>query len=59
MLIIMINLLQSQVNSKIAQAFCPQKTTEGNPCLEYVKYIVFPWFERFDVLREEADGGNK
>ncbi|OEL24587.1 Tyrosine--tRNA ligase 1, cytoplasmic [Dichanthelium oligosanthes] len=50
---------ESQVNSKIAQAFCPHKIIEGNPCLGYIKYIIFPWFERFEVLRKEADGGNK
>ncbi|XP_039818182.1 tyrosine--tRNA ligase 1, cytoplasmic-like [Panicum virgatum] len=50
---------ESQVNSKIAQAFCPQKITEGNPCLEYIKYIVFPWFERFELLHKDADGGSK
>lgn len=32
---------------------------EGNPCVEYVKYIVFPWFEKFEVSRTEANGGSK
>uniref|UniRef100_A0ACD5X5A2 Uncharacterized protein n=1 Tax=Avena sativa TaxID=4498 RepID=A0ACD5X5A2_AVESA len=29
---------------KLSRAFCPAKVAEGNPCLEYIKYIVFPWF---------------
>jgi hypothetical protein len=53
------HLLQAQVNVKIKQAFCPPKIVEGNPCLEYIKYIVFPWFGRFEVARKESNGGNK
>ncbi|KAG8086785.1 hypothetical protein GUJ93_ZPchr0010g9561 [Zizania palustris] len=50
---------EAAVNLKIKQAFCPPNIVEGNPCLEYIKYIVFPWFERFEVVRKEANGGNK
>uniref|UniRef100_A0A0D9X4E0 tyrosine--tRNA ligase n=1 Tax=Leersia perrieri TaxID=77586 RepID=A0A0D9X4E0_9ORYZ len=50
---------EAQVNLKIKQAFCPPKIVDGNPCLEYIKYIVFPWFESFEVVRKEANGGNK
>jgi tyrosyl-tRNA synthetase len=32
---------------------------EGNPCLAYVKDIVLPWFEKFEVERAEQNGGNK
>jgi len=52
-------LLQSQINCKIKKAFCPINVVEGNPCLEYIKYIVLPWFGSFDVARKEANGGNK
>uniref|UniRef100_A0A0E0LR81 tyrosine--tRNA ligase n=1 Tax=Oryza punctata TaxID=4537 RepID=A0A0E0LR81_ORYPU len=50
---------EAQVNLKIKQAFCPPKIVDGNPCLEYIKYIVFPWFETFEVVRKEENGGNK
>ncbi|KAM0860122.1 hypothetical protein ACQ4PT_046772 [Festuca glaucescens] len=50
---------EAQVNLKIKQAFCPANIVEGNPCLDYIKYIVFPWFERFEVVRKENNGGNK
>ncbi|KAG8046482.1 hypothetical protein GUJ93_ZPchr0008g13788 [Zizania palustris] len=50
---------EAAVNLKIKQAFCPPNIVEGNPCLEYIKYIVFPWFETFEVVRKEANGGNK
>ncbi|RRT37601.1 hypothetical protein BHE74_00057997, partial [Ensete ventricosum] len=48
-----------EVNVKIKKAYCPPKIVEGNPCLEYIKYIVFPWFGHFEVVRKEENGGNK
>ncbi|XP_047092244.1 tyrosine--tRNA ligase 1, cytoplasmic-like isoform X2 [Lolium rigidum] len=44
---------------KLSRAFCPAKVAEGNPCLEYIKYIVFPWFGYFEVLRKEENGGSR
>ncbi|AQK41635.1 Tyrosyl-tRNA synthetase [Zea mays] len=44
---------EAQVNVKIKQAFCPPKIVEGNPCLEYIKYIVFPWFGRTFTSMDE------
>lgn len=34
------------------------QVVEGNPCYEYVAYIVFPWFGKFEVTRNEKNGGN-
>ncbi|KAF3786676.1 Tyrosine--tRNA ligase 1 [Nymphaea thermarum] len=50
---------EAEVNVKIKKAYCPPKIVEGNPCLDYIKYIIFPWFGKFDVEREEKNGGNK
>uniref|UniRef100_M8CSC1 tyrosine--tRNA ligase n=1 Tax=Aegilops tauschii TaxID=37682 RepID=M8CSC1_AEGTA len=50
---------KAQVNLKIKQAFCPPKIVDKNPCLEYIQYIVFPWFDKFEVVRKENNGGNK
>lgn len=50
---------EAEVNVKIKKAYCPPKIVEGNPCLEYVKYIIFPWYNEFVVERSEANGGNK
>ncbi|XP_031254788.1 tyrosine--tRNA ligase 1, cytoplasmic-like [Pistacia vera] len=50
---------EADVNSKIKGAYCPPKIVEGNPCLEYIKYIVFPWFNDFQVERSTANGGDK
>lgn len=49
----------AEVNSKIKGAFCPEATVEGNPVLEYVKYIVFPKLESLSISRSEENGGNK
>nr|XP_043624301.1 tyrosine--tRNA ligase 1, cytoplasmic-like isoform X1 [Erigeron canadensis] len=50
---------EGEVNSKIKKAYCPPNVVEGNPCLEYLKYIVFPWFNEFKVERQEKNGGDK
>ncbi|EFN56220.1 hypothetical protein CHLNCDRAFT_30844 [Chlorella variabilis] len=49
---------EADVRTKIKKAFCPPKQAEGNPCLAYVQHIVLPWFDKFEVERPEANGGN-
>ncbi|KAF5736639.1 tyrosine--tRNA ligase cytoplasmic-like [Tripterygium wilfordii] len=48
-----------EVNRKINKAYYPPYIVEGNPCLEYIKYIIFPWFNEFSVERGVENGGNK
>ncbi|KAH1066631.1 hypothetical protein J1N35_031618 [Gossypium stocksii] len=50
---------EAEVNVKIKKAYCPPKIVEGNPCLEYIKYIIFPWFNEFRVERNADNGGDK
>ncbi|MQL68570.1 hypothetical protein Taro_000828 [Colocasia esculenta] len=50
---------EAEVNLKIKKAFCPPQIVQGNPCLEYIKYIVFPWLGKFEVSRDDKNGGNK
>ncbi|KAL2940551.1 Tyrosine--tRNA ligase 1 cytoplasmic [Bienertia sinuspersici] len=50
---------EAEVNTKIKKAYCPPKIVEGNPCLEYVKYIALPWFNEFTVERKAEYGGTK
>ncbi|ESQ51985.1 hypothetical protein EUTSA_v10016782mg [Eutrema salsugineum] len=50
---------EAEVNVKIKKAYCPPKIVQGNPCLEYIRYIVLPWFDEFTVERNEEYGGNK
>ncbi|KAL5551633.1 hypothetical protein UlMin_002240 [Ulmus minor] len=50
---------EAEVNVKIKKAYCPPKIAEGNPCLEYIQYLVLPWFNEFTVERSADNGGNK
>lgn len=47
------------MNVKIKKAYCPPKIVQGNPCLEYVKYMIFPWFGEFKVERKADNGGDR
>lgn len=37
---------------------CAQ-VVEGNPCIEYIRHIVFPWFKSIEIKRPEQFGGDK
>ncbi|OMP00124.1 Aminoacyl-tRNA synthetase, class Ic [Corchorus olitorius] len=50
---------EAEVTAKINNAYCPPKIVEGNPCLEYIKYIIFPWFNEFSLKRKVENGGDK
>ncbi|KAK4263525.1 hypothetical protein QN277_028921 [Acacia crassicarpa] len=50
---------EAEVNLKIKKAYCPPKIVEGNPCLEYINYLIMPWFKEFSVERNAENGGNK
>jgi len=49
---------ESDVKSKISKAFCPPQVIENNPCIDYVRYIVFFAVEKFVVERSEENGGS-
>ncbi|KAK9997357.1 hypothetical protein SO802_022043 [Lithocarpus litseifolius] len=50
---------EAEVNLKIKKAYSPPDIVEGNPCLEYVKYLILPWFKKFVIKRSaENDGDN-
>lgn len=50
---------EADVNVKLKKAYCPPGIVEGNPCLEYIKYVVIPWCGKFSVTRTEENGGDK
>uniref|UniRef100_A0A0A8YQU2 TIDP3108 n=1 Tax=Arundo donax TaxID=35708 RepID=A0A0A8YQU2_ARUDO len=50
---------EDDVNEKIISAFCPPKESVRNPCLEYIKSVVLPWFGKFEVVQKEGNGSNK
>lgn len=47
------------VNRKIRTAFCPPGVAEGNPCLDWMKHIVFGRFDSVEVKRNPENGGDK
>lgn len=50
---------EQDVHDKIKEAFCPPKVIKLNPCLDYLKNIVFGAFKTFEVIRKPENGGNK
>jgi tyrosyl-tRNA synthetase len=50
---------EGDVNVKIKKAFCPPHRVDGNPCLEYVRYLVLPSLGVFSVKRAPDNGGDK
>ncbi len=46
------------LKKKIDSAFCPEKQTEGNPILEYAKYIIFRETGSLKIERPAKFGGD-
>ncbi|KAF7093434.1 hypothetical protein CFC21_095848 [Triticum aestivum] len=45
---------------KVRKAFCPVKVAQGNPCLEYIRHVVFSWFGHCEVPgKEEKSCGSR
>lgn len=49
----------SEVERKIKKAFCPEKKVTENPIFDYIFYLIFPRFGKFNLTRSEKNGGNK
>ncbi len=49
---------RDEIAARIAAAFCPVKEVEGNPVVEIVRFIVFPWEGRLTVERAAKHGGS-
>ncbi len=48
----------AEIERKIMSAYCPAKTAEDNPVLEYCSYVVFPSLGEIEVKRDRKYGGN-
>jgi tyrosyl-tRNA synthetase len=46
------------IAKKIGNAYCPTKVVQGNPIMEYSKYIVFRKLKSLRIERPEKYGGN-
>ena len=49
---------KEEIEKKIKKAWCPNGVVEGNPVLEYTKYIIFEKVDEFVIQRPEKYGGN-
>ncbi|MCW1296252.1 MAG: tyrosine--tRNA ligase [Candidatus Parvarchaeota archaeon] len=47
-----------EIRNKIQHAYCPPKTVENNPILEYVRYIIFRKKSSFLIKRSSKFGGD-
>lgn len=47
------------VRKKVNGAWCPEGVVEGNPVLEYVRYLVFGALGQVTIERKEEHGGNR
>ena len=46
-----------ELAARVGAAFCPAKEVAGNPVVEAVRFILFPWEGRFVVERAPQHGG--
>jgi tyrosyl-tRNA synthetase len=49
---------EKTIHEKIRKAYCPIDTSEGNPVLELINYIIFHEFSHFTIERSSKHGGN-
>ncbi|MEK6860936.1 MAG: tyrosine--tRNA ligase [Nanoarchaeota archaeon] len=47
-----------EIKKKINSAYCPEKQEEGNPLLEYCKYIIFKELKSMKIQRSAKFGGD-
>ena len=47
-----------RILSKVNAAYCPPRVLEGNPLMEYSRYIIFRKMKSMDFQRPEKFGGN-
>ncbi len=49
---------RDEIQRKVNNAYCPPKVAEGNPLIDYSKYIIFRKSKSLKVERPEKYGGN-
>lgn len=49
---------EEDVKRKTSRAYCPEKTVNENPILEYCRYIIFERAESLQIRRPEKFGGD-
>ncbi|MGC8581797.1 MAG: tyrosine--tRNA ligase [Thermoplasmata archaeon] len=49
---------KQEIENKLKKAYCPEKIIEGNPVIDIVKYIIFPWESQLEIVRPIKFGGS-
>lgn len=44
----------ADVERKISNSFCPERTIDGNPCIKYITLIILPWTGAFTVTSTDG-----
>lgn len=44
---------------KIKKVYCLEKEIVGNLCMEYIKYVIIFWLNKFEFKCKEENGGDK
>lgn len=47
-----------EIKKKLDKAYCPIKKIDGNPLIEYCKYLIFSQFDKMRIERSDKFGGN-
>jgi len=51
---------EAEVKRKIMRsAYCKAGVVEENPCLDWFRYFILDYYGQWEMVRSEADGGNK
>ncbi len=49
---------EGEIKRKINKAYCPEKTIDENPLMEYARYIIFEKFNAMKIERPKKFGGD-
>lgn len=49
---------EEDIKRKINKAYCPEKIIEGNPLLDYLKYLICKRYSKIEIKRPEKFGGD-
>jgi len=49
---------EEEIKRKINKAYCPEKTIDENPLMEYAKYLIFEKFDSIKIERPKKFGGD-
>ena len=49
---------EEDIRRKIKNAFCPMGIVDGNPVIDIIKYVIFPYYAtEIEINRPESHGG--